>query len=62
MRLIEQSVAPLVAYCLCVVLPATVQNEEDQRVVLARPGGNARARALHTWLVVGAPIPIPVTV
>eukprot|EP00974_Lingulodinium_polyedra_P065581 6341432-Lingulodinium_polyedra.AAC.1 len=54
-RSVKQSEAFLVARCLCVVLPATLQNEEVQRVALARPGGGARAHALHAWLVVGAP-------
>eukprot|EP00974_Lingulodinium_polyedra_P068617 6645506-Lingulodinium_polyedra.AAC.1 len=44
------------------VLPATFQDEEDQRCALARAGSDPPTNALHVWLVIGAPITILLTI
>eukprot|EP00974_Lingulodinium_polyedra_P100214 9707519-Lingulodinium_polyedra.AAC.1 len=54
-RSLKQSAAPLVAYCLCMVLPPTLQDEEDQRSAIARHGNDCPTNALRTWPATGRP-------
>eukprot|EP00974_Lingulodinium_polyedra_P111431 10777744-Lingulodinium_polyedra.AAC.1 len=46
---------------LCVVLPAALQDEEDQRAASARYGSDAPTNVLHAWLAIGRPICLSLT-